>query len=86
LASDPLAWLFGLEHFGTLYGVVFFSHQVGSFLGAWGGGAIYDALGSYDRALQFGVIVGLIAGFAQMLMDDRPTERIMAGAVPEPSR
>ena len=53
---------------------------MGSFLGAWGGGAIYDALGSYDRALQAGVIVGLIAGFAQLLAHDRPTQRLAAEA------
>jgi hypothetical protein len=57
---------------------------VGSFLGAWGGGAIYDALGSYDRALQFGVVVGVIAGISQMMMDDTPTERV-SGAAPQPA-
>lgn len=77
--------IFGIRFLSTLTGIAFFSHQVGSFLGAWGGGAVYDALGSYDRALQFGVIIGLIAGFTQMLADDRPTERV-AGAVPEPGR
>jgi predicted MFS family arabinose efflux permease len=87
LLNGIVVEIFGIRFLSTLTGIAFFSHQVGSFLGAWGGGAIFDALGSYDRALQFGVIVGLIAGLAQMLMDDRPTERLaVGGAMPEPGR
>ncbi|HST76513.1 MAG TPA: hypothetical protein VLJ20_14150, partial [Acetobacteraceae bacterium] len=41
--------------------------QAGSFLGAWGGGLIYDAMGSYDRAWQIGVTVGVLAGAVQIL-------------------
>jgi predicted MFS family arabinose efflux permease len=87
LLNGIVVEIFGLKFMATLTGIAFFSHQVGSFLGAWGGGVIYDALGSYDRALQFGVIIGLIAGLAQMLMDDRPTARIaLSTPVPEPGR
>lgn len=70
--------MFGLRYLSTLSGIAFFSHQFGSFLGAWGGGVIFDTFGSYDHALQFGVIVGLAAGIAQILMNDRPTPRIVA--------
>ena len=70
--------IFGLRYLSTLSGIAFFSHQLGSFLGAWGGGVVYDMFGSYDHALQFGVIVGLAAGLAQILMNDRPTPRIVA--------
>jgi predicted MFS family arabinose efflux permease len=45
---------------------------VGSFVGAWGGGMIYDRLGSYDRAWQAAVLIGMIAGAFQMLMNVRP--------------
>jgi predicted MFS family arabinose efflux permease len=84
LLNGIVVEIFGIKFLSTLTGIAFFSHQLGSFLGAWGGGAIYDALGSYDRALQFGVIVGLIAGLAQMLMDDRPTKRVAAAqALPQ---
>jgi len=76
LVNGLVVQMFGIKFLSTLTGIAFFSHQVGSFLGAWGGGAIYDALGSYDRALQAGVIVGLIAGFAQLLAHDRPTRRL----------
>jgi predicted MFS family arabinose efflux permease len=50
-----------------LSGIAFMSHQLGSFLGAFGGGVIYDALGSYNLALQIGVTVGLIAGVLQCI-------------------
>ena len=83
LVNGLLVEIFGIKFLSTLTGIAFLSHQVGSFLGAWGGGAIFDALGSYDRALQFGIIIGLIAGCAQLLMDDRPTQRVSGGrAVP----
>lgn len=70
--------IFGLRYLSTLSGIAFFSHQLGSFLGAWGGGAVFDAFGSYAHALQFGVAAGLIAGIAQIFMNDRPTPRILA--------
>jgi predicted MFS family arabinose efflux permease len=81
LVNGLLVDIFGVRYLSTLQGFAFLSHQVGSFLGAWGGGAIYDALGSYDRALQAGVIIGLIAGCAQLLMYDKPTERMTAAKV-----
>lgn len=76
LVNGLLVDIFGVRYLSTLQGFAFLSHQVGSFLGAWGGGAIYDALGSYDRALQAGILIGLIAGCAQLLMYDRPTARM----------
>ena len=49
-----------------VFGVAFFSHQIGSFVGAFGGGLVYDALGSYTLAWQIGVTLGLAAGLAQI--------------------
>jgi len=68
--------LFGLRYMATISGIAFFSHQLGSFMGAWGGGLIYDALGSYDLAWKLAVLIGLIAGSAQMLMNVTPTARL----------
>jgi hypothetical protein len=48
-----------------LVGVAFIGHQFGSFVGAFGGGLIFDAFGSYDLALQIGVSIGLFAGITQ---------------------
>jgi len=75
LVNGLVAQLFGLRFMATLTGIAFLSHQVGSFLGAWGGGVIYDRLGSYDRAWQAAVLIGLIAGCAQMLMNVRPPRK-----------
>ena len=72
LVNGLVVELFGLRYMTTLVGIAFFSHQIGSFMGAWGGGVIYDALGSYDAAWKAAVLIGLIAGFAQMLMNVRP--------------
>ncbi|MCL2428574.1 MAG: MFS transporter [Alphaproteobacteria bacterium] len=66
LTSGLVAELFGTRYMATLLGLSFMVHQAGSFLGAWGGGVLYTALGSYDRAWQFGVVVGLIAGLVQI--------------------
>jgi predicted MFS family arabinose efflux permease len=72
LTQGLVIQMFGLRYLATLSGIMFFTHQVGSFLGAWGGGLIYDHFGSYDHAWQLGVVIGLIAGTAQMLTDDQP--------------
>jgi predicted MFS family arabinose efflux permease len=70
--------IFGVKFLSTLMGIAFLSHQVGSFLGAWGGGFLFDRLGSYDAAVMFTVLIGFLAGCAQLLMDDKPTERMVA--------
>ena len=72
LVNGLVAQLFGLRFMATLTGIAFFSHQVGSFIGAWGSGLIFDHLGNYDLAWKGTVIIGLLAGSFQMLMDVRP--------------
>jgi predicted MFS family arabinose efflux permease len=72
LVTGILSRVFGLEHFGTLYGVVFFSHQVGSFFGAWMGGLVFGWTGSYDAAWGALIVIGITAFTLQWLMDDRP--------------
>ena len=78
LMSGLVMHLFGLRFLATLQGIAFFSHQVGSFLGAWGGGLIYSMLGSYDMAWKSAVAIGLIAGGFQMMMNVRPSPRVAA--------
>lgn len=80
LVNGLVAQIFGLRYMATLTGIAFFSHQAGSFLGAWGGGLLFDALGSYDLAWQLGVAIGMTAGVAQIFMNDRPTPRMAAAA------
>lgn len=86
LVSGLVIHLFGLRFMATLSGIAFFSHQLGSFVGAWGGGLIYDRLGSYDAAWQASVLIGLIAGICQMMMNIRPPaqETLSALAAPVP--
>jgi len=66
LVAGAVAELFGLQWQAMIQGLAFMSHQLGSFLGAYGGGLIYDALGSYDLAWRIGVAVGLSAGIIQV--------------------
>jgi predicted MFS family arabinose efflux permease len=85
LVSGLVVHLFGLRYMATLSGIAFFSHQVGSFIGAWGGGLIYSSLGNYDRAWQGAVVIGILAGLFQMTMNIRPSQRMLderSGAVP----
>ena len=63
--------MFGPKNMGLLYGVVFFSHQVGAFIGIALGGAIYDATGSYDGMWWAGVVMGVLAGVVHLPIRDR---------------
>lgn len=78
LVSGLVVHLFGLRYMATLSGIAFFSHQVGSFVGAWGGGMIYSTLGSYEWAWKGAVIIGITAGLWQMGMNVRPANRMAA--------
>ena len=80
LVSGLIGHIFGLRYLATLSGVAFFSHQLGSFVGAWGGGLLFDAMGSYDLAWKIGVAIGISAGVGQMFMDAKRTPRMEAMA------
>jgi predicted MFS family arabinose efflux permease len=64
--AGAVAEMFGLRWQAMIQGLAFMSHQLGSFLGAYGGGLVYDALGSYTMAWRIGVAVGLAAGIMQI--------------------
>jgi MFS family permease len=67
LVSGYVADLFGTRNMATLLGVSFVVHQMGSVVGAWGGGMIFDMFGSYDLAWRFGVSMGIAARLVQIL-------------------
>jgi MFS family permease len=67
LVSGLVAEMFGTRYMATLLGIAFVMHQVGSSLGAWGGGLIFTAFGNYDHAWQIGVLIGFGAGVVQIL-------------------
>jgi predicted MFS family arabinose efflux permease len=66
LVAGSVAEMFGLRWQAMIQGVAFMSHQLGSFLGAFGGGLLYERLGSYDLAWRLGVAIGLTAGIVQV--------------------
>jgi predicted MFS family arabinose efflux permease len=85
LVAGILGRVFGLTHFNTLYGIVFFSHQVGSFFGAWMGGLVYDRFGNYDFAWGALIVIGLAAFTLQWLMDERPPRERAASPAAMPA-
>ena len=66
LTSGLVAHLYGLRYMGTLYGIVFFSHQLGSFLGVWLGGRLYDVTGDYTLVWWIGVLVGAFSAIVHL--------------------
>ena len=72
LTSGLVAYLFGLRYMGTLYGLVFFSHQLGSFLGVWLGGFLHDQFGSYTVVWWVGVGTGLLSTIVHLPINERP--------------
>ena len=66
LVAGAVAEMFGLQWQAMIQGLAFMSHQLGSFLGAYGGGLLYDALGSYTMAWRIGVALGLAGGIIQV--------------------
>ena len=76
LTSGIIAQVFGLRYMATLFGIVFLSHQLGSFLGIWLGGLFFDATGSYDLVWWFGAALGLAAAIVHWPIDERPLPRL----------
>lgn len=85
LVTGIIGRVFGLTHFNTLYGIVFLSHQVGSFFGAWMGGVVFDQTGNYDVAWSALIVIGVAAFLLQWLMDERPPRGRLAAGQPAPA-
>lgn len=68
--TGVIAGMFGARYIGMLFGVVFFSHQIGSFLGAWLGGIVYDATLSYDAMWMATVVAGVFATLVHLPIRD----------------
>jgi predicted MFS family arabinose efflux permease len=75
LTSGLVARMFGAQHLGMLFGLVFFSHQIGAFLGSWLGGLMYDLTGNYDAMWYASVALGLLAALLHWPIRDNPAER-----------
>ena len=76
LTTGIVAQIFGLKFMATLFGVVFLSHQIGSFLGVWLGGVLYDRTGSYDMMWWAGVFFGVFAAIVHLPIDEKPLPRL----------
>ena len=72
LTSGIIAHIYGLKYMGTLYGIVFLSHQIGSFVGVWLGGIFYDIYGSYDIVWWVGIGVGAFSAIIHLPVKEIP--------------
>jgi predicted MFS family arabinose efflux permease len=72
LTSGLVAHIYGVRYMGTLYGIVFFSHQLGSFLGVWLGGRLYDTYGDYTAVWWIGVGIGAFSAIVHLPIRERP--------------
>jgi len=79
LTSGLVAVMFGPRYMATLFGVVFLSHQIGSFFGIWLGGLIYVETGSYDMLWWIGILLGLAAALIHLPIRDAPAPRVAMG-------
>lgn len=73
--NATIAQIFGVQHLSMLGGFVFFSHQIGSFLGVWLGGYLYDATGSYDIVWYIAIGLGIVAGLVNLPVKEQPIKR-----------
>lgn len=71
LTSGTVAQIFGVRYLSTLYGIVFFSHQLGSFLGVWLAGRLYDSTGTYDIVWWMAIALALAATLLHLPIADR---------------
>jgi predicted MFS family arabinose efflux permease len=78
LTSGLVATFFGTRWMSMLFGVVFLSHQIGSFSGLWLAGVLYDATRSYDMMWWISIAVGLMAAAVHLPIKDRPVPRLVA--------
>ena len=76
LTSGLVRQIFGAKYLSTLYGLVFFTHQVGSFLGAWAGGRIYDYYGSYQPIWWSTVVLAFAAALIHLPINDQPVRQL----------
>jgi predicted MFS family arabinose efflux permease len=84
LTSGLVAKVFGMRHLGSLFGMCFLSHQIGSFLGAWLGGLVFDLTGSYSLLWEATVVAGLVAAMLHFPIDDATVKT--PALRPEPAR
>ena len=78
LTSGLVALMFGTRHVGMLFGVVFFSHQVGAFIGVWLGGVVYERTGAYDAMWVLCIALSVFAAAVHLPILERRAPRLAA--------
>lgn len=81
LTNGVVATIFGVKNLAMLGGVVFFAHQVGSFLGGWLGGYLYDQVGSYDMVWWIAILLSLLAAVINLPIREKPIAELRAAKV-----
>lgn len=80
--NAAVAQIFGIAHMSMLSGFVFFSHQIGSFMGVWLGGVLYDKTGSYDIVWYIAIALGVFAGLVNLPVKEAPIARLASNRAP----
>ena len=80
-----VAQIFGVQHLSMLSGFVFFSHQIGSFMGVWLGGYLYDRTGSYDIVWYLAIALGILAGLLNLPVRENAIVRPAAATAAQPA-
>ena len=80
LTAGLVGFIHGMRYMGTLYGIVFFSHQVGGFLGVWLGGALHDRFGDYQAVWWIGVAISLFSAAVHVPVREKPLPALGAAA------
>ena len=81
VTNAAVAQIFGIQHLSMLSGFVFFSHQIGSFLGVWLGGILYDRTGNYDIVWYITIALGIFAGLINLPVREAPIHRATVGGL-----
>ncbi len=81
--NAAVAQIFGIQHLSMLSGFIFFAHQIGSFLGVWLGGYLYDRTGSYDIVWYLAIALGVLAALANLPVREAPIARTAPGKLPQ---
>ncbi len=76
LTSGLIGQMFGVRYMSTLYGIVFLSHQIGSFFGSWAAGYMFDKFGNYDSAWIASIALGVLGMLVNLPINDKPVPRI----------
>ena len=72
LTSGVIGYIYGIQYMGTLYGIIFLSHQIGSFVGIWLGGSLYDTFGNYNLVWWIGIGVGAFSAIIHLPVKETP--------------